>query len=62
MDVNVGQHGKVSIATNKQTNKTTAYELATTILHQSKNALTCCALWPLEPDGCSQSSRDAVEL
>jgi hypothetical protein len=40
MDGNVEQHGKVSIATNKKT----ADELAAAVLHQSENALTCCAL------------------
>jgi hypothetical protein len=40
MDGHVGQHGKVSIATNKKIPD----KLAAAVLHQSENALTSCAL------------------
>jgi len=49
----------VSIPTNKQK---TSHELAAAVLQPSKNTITCCALEVLEPEGCSQSSTDAMEL
>jgi len=59
MDGNIQQHRIVSIPTNKQK---TSHELAAAVLQPSKNTITWCALGLLEPEGCSQSSRDAAEL